>query len=255
MAGEKTDSGVPRVVAIAWGAHAAPQRGPSRGLSHEKIVKHAIEIADEHGLGAVTMQRVAESLGFTTMSLYRYVANKEELLLLMCGADWLLPPRQPSGDDWRENLRAWVAELKTMYREHPWLLEIQRGPVSVLLPGTMEVVDRGMEAVRALHLTEEEIISLVLVISAYVGSFSGLERDLAEQEEVEFGPDAMAELGEVITAERLPYAAPFFLAGNYAGGPVPDDGTDVEMEYEFGLELIIEGLAARHARREQGGTA
>lgn len=249
MAGEKTDSGVPRVVAIAWGAHAAPQRGPSRGLSHEKIVKQAIEIADEQGLSAVTMQRVAESLGFTTMSLYRYVANKEELLLLMCGADWLLPPRKKSGDDWRENLRNWVAELKSMYREHPWLLEVQRGPVSVLLPGTMEVVDRGMEAVRVLELSEQEIISLVLVISSYVSSFSGLERDLAGQEDLEFGPDAMAELGEVITAERLPYAAPFFLAGNYAGGPVLDEESGVDTEYEFGLELLIEGLAARQATR------
>ncbi|USQ75469.1 TetR/AcrR family transcriptional regulator [Ornithinimicrobium cryptoxanthini] len=247
MAGEMTDSGVPRVVAIAWGAHAAPQRGPSRGLSHEKIVKQAIEIADEHGLGAVTMQRVAESLGFTTMSLYRYVANKEELLLLMSGADWLLPPRRKSGDDWRENLRTWVAELQSMYRQHPWLLEVQRGPVSVLLPGTMEVVDRGMEAVRALELSEQEIISLVLVISSYVASFSNLERDLADQEDLEFGPDAMAELGEVITAERLPYAAPFFLAGNYAGGPVLEDESGVDTEYEFGLELLIEGLAARQA--------
>lgn len=247
MPGEKTDSGVPRVVAIAWGTHAAPQRGPSRGLTHEKIVNKAIEIADEQGLGAVTMQRVAESLGFTTMSLYRYVANKDELLLLMIGADWLLPPRRPTGEDWRENLRAWVAEIKDMYREHPWLLEVPRGPVSVLLPGSMEIVDRGMEAVRTLGLSELEVVSLILVVSSYVASFSGLERELAEQEDLEFGPEAMAELGEVITVERLPYAAPLFLSGGYVGGPVIEEGTGVDAEYEFGLELIIEGLAARHA--------
>lgn len=250
MAGEKTDSGVPRVVAIAWGTHAAPQRGPSRGLTHEKIVSRAIEIADEHGIGAVTMQRVAESLGFTTMSLYRYVANKDELLMLMIGADWLLPPRQPAGEDWRENLRTWVAEIKDMYRQHPWLLEVPRGPVSVLLPGSMEIVDRGMEAVQTLGLSELEVISLILVVSSYVASFTGLEQELADQEDLEFGPEAMAELGEVITVERLPFAAPLFLSGGYVGGPVIEEGVGVDAEYEFGLELIIEGLAARHARRE-----
>lgn len=249
MAGEKTDSGVPRVVAIAWGTHAAPQRGPSRGLSHEKIVAKAIEIADEQGLAALTMQRLAESLGFTTMSLYRYVANKDELLMLMVGTDSLLPPRRTTGDDWRDNLRRWVGEIQGMYHEHPWLLEIQRGPVSVLLPASMEIVDRGMEAVRALELREHEIISLILVISSYVATFSGLERELAEQESLEFGPEAMAELGEVITPERLPYAAPFFLAGSYVGGPVVEDEEGVDAEYEFGLELLIEGLAARQAAR------
>lgn len=249
MGGEKTDSGVPRVVAIAWGIHDAPQRGPSRGLSHERIVDRAIEIADEHGLAAVTMQRVAESLGFTTMSLYRYVANKDELLLLMLGADHLLPPRQQAGEDWRENLRQWVAQIQGMYQAHPWLLEIQRGPVSVLLPGAMELVDRGMEAVRPLGLSAHELISLILVISSYVATFSSLERELGEQENLEFGPEAMAELGEVITPERLPYAAPFFLAGDYVGGPVPEGEAGVQMEYAFGLELIIEGLAARYAQR------
>lgn len=248
MTGEKTDSGVPRVVAIAWGTHAAPQRGPTRGLSHEKIVAKAIEIADEQGLAALTMARLAESLGFTTMSLYRYVANKDELLMLMIGADWLLPPRRTMGEDWRQNLRDWVADIQAMYRAHPWVLEIQRGPVSVLLPGSMEIVDRGMEAVQTLELSEDEIISLILVVSSYVATFSSLERELAGQEDLEFGPEAMAELGEVITAERLPYAAPFFLAGNYVGGPVVEEDAGVEMEYEFGLELIIEGLAARHER-------
>lgn len=249
---EKTDSGLPRVVAIAWGTHVAPQRGPSRGLSHDKIVAKAIEIADEHGLAAVTMQRVAEGLGFTTMSLYRYVANKDELLMLMIGAEWLLPPRQPTGEDWRENLRQWIAQLREAYRLHPWMLDAQRGPVSVLLPGSMEIVDRGMEAVRALELDEQEVISVILVMSSYVAIFASLERDLEGQEDLEFGPEAMAELGEVITPDRLPYAAPMFLAGNYVGGPLLDDDEGVESEYEFGLELLIEGLAARHAARNRG---
>lgn len=250
MSVEKTDSGLPRVIAIAWGTHAAPQRGPSRGLTHEKIVERAIEIADERGLAALTMQRLAESLGFTTMSLYRYVANKDELLMLMTGSESLLPERSGAAADWQDRVRDWAQSLRLMYRAHPWLLEVVRGPVSVLLPGSVEIVDRGLEAVDGLDLYDQERIGIILAVSSYVSAFATLERDLAGQEDLEFGPEAMAELGEVITPQRLPHAAPLFLSGGYVGGPVTDETIGVDFEYRFGLDLLIEGLAARQAARQ-----
>ncbi|WP_109474455.1 TetR/AcrR family transcriptional regulator [Ornithinimicrobium cavernae] len=248
--GETTESGLPRVVAIAWGTHAAPQRGPARGLSHERIVERAIEIADEDGLAALTMQRLAESLGFTTMSLYRYVANKDELLMLMAGSEVLLPARVEPAADWRDRLRVWASQLRSTYQAHPWMLEIVRGPVSVLLPGSVEIVDRGLEAVDGLDLTDQERIGIILAVSSYVSAFATLERDLAGQEDLEFGPEAMSELGEVITPARLPFAAPLFLSGGYVGGPVTEETQGVDFEYAFGLELLIEGLAARADARQ-----
>ncbi|WP_256839716.1 TetR/AcrR family transcriptional regulator [Ornithinimicrobium faecis] len=249
--GETTDSGLPRVIAIAWGTHAAPQRGPSRGLTHEKIVERAIEIADEQGLAALTMQRLAESLGFTTMSLYRYVANKDELLTLMTGSEALLPKRGRPAVDWKDRLREWAESLRGMYRAHPWLLEVVRGPVSVLLPGSVAIVDRGLEAVDGLDLDDQERVGLILAVSSYVSAFATLERDLAGQDDLEFGAVAMAELGEVIRPERLPFAAPLFLAGGYVGGPVTDETRGVGFEYSFGLDLLIEGLGAQQAARRR----
>lgn len=243
-----TESGLPRIVAIAWGVQATPQRGPSRGLTHEKIVQRAVEIADQHGLPAVTMQRLAESLGFTTMSLYRYVANKDELLMLMLGSEWLLPPRPAPSEDWRADLRGWADSLRQMYRDHPWLLDVVRGPASVLLPSSVQVVDRGMEAVRQLPLDESDAISLILVVSSYVAAFAGLERDLAGQQNLQFGPDALRELAEVITPDKFAYAAPLILSGGYAGSPDPDD-LSLESEYQFGIDLLLNGLAARVGAR------
>ncbi|GAA1134666.1 TetR/AcrR family transcriptional regulator [Ornithinicoccus hortensis] len=252
---DKTDSGLPRAVAIAWGTHVQPQSGPRRGLTHEKIVARAIEIADEHGLSAVTMQRLAESLGFTTMSLYRYVANKDELFLLMIGSESLLPERRPvAHEDWRVGLRAWADTLRQMYRAHPWILEITRGPTSVLLPASVVIVDEGLAAVRSLPLTDQDKISLILAVSSYISAFATLERDLAGQEELEFGPEAMAELGEVITAERLPFAGPLFLSGGYVGGPLDEESAGIESEYDFGLDLLIRGLAARFDAGDQSST-
>lgn len=64
-----------------WAAHARPDAEPEQGLSVGRIVTAAIELADADGLGAVSMARVATRLGFTTMSLYRHVHSKDELVL------------------------------------------------------------------------------------------------------------------------------------------------------------------------------
>ncbi|MCF8609733.1 TetR/AcrR family transcriptional regulator [Gordonia sp. HY285] len=244
---EKTESGLPRPVAIAWGTYVPSQNGPRRGLSHEQIVTQAIAIADAEGIAAVTMARVAKELGFTTMSLYRYVANKDELLLLMIGSESLLPPSaaEVPAAGWREDLRAWADLLRDMYREHPWMLDVPRGPTSVLMPVSMYIADRGMRALSELGLGGGEQISVVLALSSYVASFAGLERDLAGQEDVEFGAEAFAELGEVVTVERLPYLAPLMLSGGYIGGPADEDEDGVDDDYRLGLDLLLDGLAVR----------
>ncbi|MCF8568849.1 TetR/AcrR family transcriptional regulator [Gordonia sp. HY002] len=251
---EKTESGLPRPVAIAWGTYVQPQNGPRRGLSHQRIVEQAIAIADAEGIGAVTMARVAKELGFTTMSLYRYVLNKDELLLLMIGSESLLPARaEPDADSgWRSELSAWADLLRGMYRDHLWMLDVPRGPTSVLTPASMYVADWGMHALRELELSAGEQISVILALSSYVASFAGLERDLAGQEDLELGADAIAELGRVATVDRLPYLAPLLLSGGYVGGEPGPSGADdvgVDDDYRLGLDLLLDGLEVRWRRR------
>ncbi len=94
---DAVEDALPRAVALSWGVAERPQRGPKRELSIERIVDAAIEIADAEGLAAVSMSRVAASLGFTTMSLYRYLTSKDDLLLLMQDTVCAVPI--PSEDD------------------------------------------------------------------------------------------------------------------------------------------------------------
>lgn len=250
---EVTESGLPRVVAIAWGTQAQPQSGPRRGMSHERIIQRAVEIADENGLAAVTMQRLAESLGFTTMSLYRYVANKDELLMLMVGSEALIPGAPSEHPDWQVALREWAHSLRQMYVTHPWLLEVLRGPTSVLMPSSIQVVDQGLGIMAELPMDDRERLAVILAISSYASSFATLSLDLQRQDDLgEFGPEAMRELAEVITPERFPHAAPLVQSGGYVGGPAEDDPDDVDYEYSYGLDLIISGLAARLEGRTPG---
>ena len=83
-----TESGLPPAVEQLWGLR-GPGRargGPKPALSLERIVAAAVELADAGGLAALSMSRLAEKLGFTTMSLYRYVASKDDLLVLVLDA-------------------------------------------------------------------------------------------------------------------------------------------------------------------------
>src|SRR5258708_31696846 len=106
---------------LLWGRRGRGQRGPKPGLSVDAIVAAAIRIADAEGLEAVSMAHVADQLGFTTMSLYRHVASKEELLQLMWnasaqGAEELVI----TGDDWRAPPRGGAAVPRGVMGRAPW---------------------------------------------------------------------------------------------------------------------------------------
>ncbi|MBB3661248.1 MULTISPECIES: TetR/AcrR family transcriptional regulator [Prauserella salsuginis group] len=249
---EPTETGLPRPVTVAWGMQEVPQRGPNRGLSHERIVAAAIEIADTEGLAAVTMQAVAKSLGFTTMSLYRYVSGKDELLRLMQDAALAVPEQVTLPGDWREALRAWAGLVRDGFRGHPWVLGIPRGQISVLMPNSVRVADLGLAALRELPLDDEEKVGVILMVSQHVTSTVELELSLADEGTVAVSREGLDLLGEVITPERFPHLAPVLQAGHFLDtepaatsreGAEVDHGLDAD--YGYGLDLIIAGLEQR----------
>src|SRR4029077_19188801 len=102
---EPGGAGLPDTVAAAWGGRQRRHKGPKPSLSLSRIVAAAVRIADTEGLDAVSMGRVAAELGTATMSLYRHVSAKEELLTLMVDAAWDEAPGTPvPGDGWRAGL-------------------------------------------------------------------------------------------------------------------------------------------------------
>ncbi len=233
----------PRGVALAWGVAAHPQRGPKRELSIERIVDAAIEIADAEGIAAVSMSRVASALGFTTMSLYRYVTSKDDLVLLM--QEGASRPAQPDASverDWRAGVTAWALGMRATYREHPWLVDI---PVSgaPMTPNSLQIVDWFLHEVGGLPLSDGEKMSALLLLTAYIRATSAQERDLASAalEHDVSGSSAFAALAELVTPERFPALSPLFAAGGYVPPPGSEED-DVDADFTFGLERILDGL-------------
>jgi AcrR family transcriptional regulator len=233
-----------------WASHAESRRKPKVGLSLEQIVAAAIELADEQGLGAVSMQRVAQRLGFTTMSLYRYVASKDELLLLMQDTAWQpLDGLDVSGDTWRNNLARWCLEQRLILQRHPWLEHV-RHIERAGTPSQLAWIDLGLRGLAATPLGEHEKVAILLVLSGYV--FSEALQDAAVADGVRAGlfepGESTAAFGKLLQELNLGQQFPALYEA-VAGGAFAPTGTDAFTDFDFGLGLILDGVECFIKRR------
>jgi AcrR family transcriptional regulator len=113
------------------------------------VVGAALALADREGFDAVSMRRVAAELGWGTMTLYSYVVNKDQLVLLMAeelGAQLLVPPPLPA--DWRAAITAIARNTRRLMLAHPWVAAVPRG--AFMSPALARHVDQTFEALSPL---------------------------------------------------------------------------------------------------------
>lgn len=239
---------LPRGIALAWGVAADPQRGPKREMSVERIVDVAVELADSDGLGAVSMAAVASRLGFTPMSLYRYVSAKDDLLLLMQEQAIGLPPESDADADWRARLRQLYSAQVAMFMAHPWVLSIpiEGSPVT---PHSSAWLDAALEALAATPLTSEERVAVSLLIAGQA-RFCGIVMAGYADRMRERGqsPDAVtaeeAALYDMLISDaEFPALRAAVDAGAFASDADP---------FRFGLERCLDGVEAYVAALADG---
>ncbi len=240
---DTTEPELPRGVALAWGVAVNPQRGPKREMSIEGIVDAAIEIADKGGLAAVSMSSVATSLGFTPMSLYRYITAKDDLLLLMQERGIGVPPESAlEAEDWRGGLRLWAEGQLGIFLQHPWLLDI---PIegTPLTPNNLAWLDAALEVLRAQPISYDQKVAIVLTVIAQVRWEGGVQRGFtAAAEAAGASPDELDSrandaLGQLVQPTQFPQVYAALQAGAFA--PVPDGNP-----FSFGLERVLDGIEA-----------
>jgi AcrR family transcriptional regulator len=218
---------------------APPAPAARRGLSVDRIVEAAIALADEGGLEAVSMARVADRLGFTTMSLYRHVAGKDELLVLMADAVVGAPPAVDPGAGWRSALRRWGTELLALLVRHPWYVQLPiTGPP--VTPNLLRWLDSGLRALAGTPLSEPEKAAAILSVNGQVFWEARLVADMAIAPERTAASAAL--LREVVDAERFPALRQAIDAGIFEDDSSADDAA-------FGLERVLDGIAALVERR------
>jgi AcrR family transcriptional regulator len=235
---------IPPSIELAWGRRQRPTRGPRPGLTLDRIVAAGIKVAMTEGIGALSMTRVATELGVGTMSLYRYVAAKDELLTLMVDSALGAPPPAPPDEDWRAGLTRWAVAVRGAYQRHPWALRV---PISAppLGPNNVAWLENALRALRETPLSEQQKLSTVLLVSGFVRNDVTLDLDLAAGAGGEqVMPTYARMLGALIEGGDFPA-----LADAVASGALSDED-DPDSEFEFGLERILDGVAALIARDE-----
>lgn len=210
-------------------------------LSPARIIDAAVRVADAHGLGGVSMRNVGTELGVEAMSLYHHVANKQALLDGL--SDWVfdrmgLPPR---GEAWRDAMSAHARSMRRVLVDHPWALTLMNSRTDPSL-GELRQYDAVLGVLRAGGFDTRLAAHAVSVIDAYVYGFALTERNLP----VEPGAD-VTELAREISppADEYPHLAELVAHMMAADGYVYSD------EFEYGLEVLLDGMEER--LRASGG--
>lgn len=227
---------------LLWGRRQPRNRGPKPALSVDEIVMSAIRIADAEGLSAVSMARVAAEVGFTTMSLYRYVANKDELLQLMWnasaqGAESLVI----TGRGWRAKLRGWALIQREMLDRHPWITEMPMA-TPPLAPNSLTFVERGLQALDRTALADADKLRIIGLISSYTLSQARMAHDAARAAGAGEPPPTSYErlLRQLVDEKTYPRLHRIAWADEIGDNP---SGFDEHEEFAFGLDRILDGVA------------
>jgi AcrR family transcriptional regulator len=250
---DQIGTGLPASIEAAWGVRRRPHKGPRPALSLERIVAAAVRVAAADGLQAVSMGRVAGELGASTMSLYRYVAAKDELLALMADLTFEAPPaRRGPQESWRDGLSRWAWTELGVYRRNPWVLRI---PISgpPVTPNAMAWLERGLDCLRDTGLREDEKLSVILLLTGFVRNQATLQADIAAAQAAGAtppDPEMMRSysrlLARLTDPERFPALHAVIAAGVF---DEPDDGDD---DFVFGLERVLDGIETLIDRRRSG---
>jgi AcrR family transcriptional regulator len=250
---DESGTGLPASFEMAWGIRDRPTKGPKRGLSLEQVVDAGVTVANTEGLGALSMARIAKELGTSAMSLYRYVASKDELLVLMIdaafgGLDWT-----PNDGTWREQLDHWAKVELMAYRACPWVLRI---PVSgaPIMPNQLRFMEWGLRSLAGTKLREDEKLSVILLVTSFTRSYAQLSADLAaafaagDNTVAQVMPNYGRLIKKLTPAEEFPALHAVVDAGTF------DDEDEefgaLDYDFHFGLARVLDGIEALVRARE-----
>jgi AcrR family transcriptional regulator len=211
-------------------------RAARHALSTEAIVSTALRIADQDGLGAVSMRRLAAEMRVGTMSLYHHVRDKDELLELMADAisAELLVPGELLGD-WRAALSAIAHNTRDTFLRHPWLLDTA-GQRPLVTPNQLRHIEQSIAVVADLDVDRETATTMVMAVDDYTIGWLFRRSRFAEGRRPAVTDEDRARVRELLDTGEFPR-----LAEVYRHQPDfdPPAGT-----FERGLEWLFAGMQA-----------
>jgi AcrR family transcriptional regulator len=213
---------------------------PARqSLNRDRGLRAALALADEAGVEALTMRRLAKELGVEAMSLYNHVAGKDALLngLVNLVFEEIEPPSPQ--DEWRDAMRKRAVSTRAALRRHTWAVGLMEGG-STPGPANARLHEAVLACLRGAGFSLEETVHAYNVQDSYIYGFALQERALPDSFE---DPEVSARVAErqlaQIPADEFPFVR------EMVGDHIAEVGFDYAGEFEFGLNLILEALERR----------
>jgi len=239
-----------RSIALLWGVTGPGRRGPKPSRSVDEVVAAAIAIADAEGLSALSMRRVADALGLSPMALYTYVPSKAELIDVMLDRV-AAEAAVPEAGDWRSRLEQIARGRWAMALNHPWLIQVgmHRPPLG---PHILAGAERALAALDGLGLTELEMDQLTSSLGDYVRGAIRAALDASEVARTTgMSDEQWWALNQPLLKDKVdPASFPMIIriGEAYQAAEIPPP--DPERNFEFGLQLMLDGVARFIDRRQ-----
>jgi AcrR family transcriptional regulator len=202
-------------------------------LSRERVLRGAVAVADASGIGALTMRSLATELGVKPMSLYHYVAGKDEILNGIVDLVFSEIELPAPGGDWRSQMRLRANSARHALRRHPWaigLMESRANPG----PATLRHHDATLGALRAAGFSVAMTAHAYALLDSYIYGFALQEAALP------FSAETVTESAEAIMQQ---FAGEYPYLTEIATEHILRPGYDFGDEFEIGLTVILDALS------------
>lgn len=203
-------------------------------LTAERVIDGAVALADEIGIDAFTIRRLADAIDVKPMTIYHHIPNKEAIIDGMVDRVFSEIDLPPTDVEWRDAMLVRSRSMRRVLANHPWASPLME---SRLAPGaaTLRHHDAVVGCFRSAGFSLEAIAHAYAVIDAFLYGFALTEATLPATE----GADMAAlveQMAAHMPADEYPHLAEFTV------GHVLQPGYDFGKEFDFGLELILDGL-------------
>lgn len=245
---------LPPGLATAWGVvDTTPRRGPKPAHSVDEILAAAMALADEEGIAAASLPKVAARIGVTANALYRYVRSKEELVVLLADRAWGAPPLLPSRD-WRNAAEVWSRRLFERFLERRWLLDV---PATVpLTPHNAAWLDALIAVLVPTGMKPQHMLDTAYLLDSHARYGANLRRNRPTPTMLsDANPDrrrteraVRAFLDDRLRSRRLNAVADVMRDPVFLADEPSLDG------FEFGLARILDGIEAHVSTIAAGDT-
>jgi AcrR family transcriptional regulator len=204
------------------------------GLSRDRVLGAAIDLADTHGLETLSMRKLGQALGVEAMSLYNHVANKDDLLAGMVDVVFGEIGLPRSGADWKTAMRERAMAARTVLARHPWaigLMESRTRPG----PETLRHHDAVIGCLRGAGFSIAMAAHAYSVLDSYIYGFA-LQQQSLPFSTAEEAVEVAESIFHAFPAQAYPHLTELTVEH------VLRPGYDYANEFEFGLDLILDGL-------------